>query len=103
MKFGVHLICGEKTESIWGADTCGGEYSTAPVSVPVHTVQHQYIQYSIQMANSQDPIMALPARRKKYEASFKLKVVNFAMEHNNCAAARQYGVTEKMVCDWKAN
>ncbi|KAL7992271.1 hypothetical protein Chor_016527 [Crotalus horridus] len=34
------------------------------------------------------------ARRKKYEASFKLKVVNFAMEHNNCAAARQYGVTD---------
>ncbi|KAJ1130885.1 hypothetical protein NDU88_009229 [Pleurodeles waltl] len=47
--------------------------------------------------------MAPPARRKKYEASFKLKVVNFAMEHNNCAAARQYGVTEKMVRDWKAN
>ncbi|KAL7988948.1 hypothetical protein Chor_007867 [Crotalus horridus] len=80
-----------------------GTYSTAPVSVPVHTVQHQCIQYSIQMSNSQDPIMAPPARRKKYEASFKLKVVNFAMEHNNCAAARQYGVTEKMVRDWKAN
>ncbi|KAJ1086507.1 hypothetical protein NDU88_004529 [Pleurodeles waltl] len=55
------------------------------------------------MANRQDPILAPPARRKKYEASFKLKVVNFAMEHNNCAAARQYGVTEKMVRDWKAN
>ncbi|KAJ1083454.1 hypothetical protein NDU88_003613 [Pleurodeles waltl] len=55
------------------------------------------------MANSQDPIMAPPARRKKYEAGFKLKVVNFAMEHNNCAAARQYGVTEKMVRDRKAN
>ncbi|KAK9398934.1 hypothetical protein NXF25_013903 [Crotalus adamanteus] len=25
------------------------------------------------------------------------------MEHNNCAAARQYGVIEKMVQDWKAN
>ncbi|KAK9404800.1 hypothetical protein NXF25_009627 [Crotalus adamanteus] len=25
------------------------------------------------------------------------------MEHNNCTAARQYGVTEKMVRDWKAN
>uniref|UniRef100_A0A3B3TFI6 HTH CENPB-type domain-containing protein n=1 Tax=Paramormyrops kingsleyae TaxID=1676925 RepID=A0A3B3TFI6_9TELE len=42
-------------------------------------------------------------KRKKYDASFKLKVVNFAMEHNNCAAARQYGVTEKMVRDWKSN
>ncbi|KAL7982578.1 hypothetical protein Chor_010176 [Crotalus horridus] len=79
------------------------QYSTAPVSVPVHTVEHQYIQYCIQMSNSQDAIMAPPARRRKYEASFKLKVVNFAMEHNNCAAARQYGVTEKMVRDWKAN
>uniref|UniRef100_K7FGA6 HTH CENPB-type domain-containing protein n=1 Tax=Pelodiscus sinensis TaxID=13735 RepID=K7FGA6_PELSI len=41
--------------------------------------------------------------RRKFEASFKLKVVKFAKEHNNCAAARQYGVTEKMVRDWKAN
>lgn len=58
----------------------------------------------MQMANSQEPIMApAAARRKKYEASYKLKVVNFAMEHNSCAAARQYGVTEKMVRDWKAN
>ncbi|KAL7992600.1 hypothetical protein Chor_016856 [Crotalus horridus] len=80
-----------------------GTYSTEPISVPVHTVQHQYIQYNIQMSNSQDPIMAPPARRKKYEASFKVEVVNFAMEHNNCAAAIQYGVTEKMVRDWKAN
>uniref|UniRef100_K7FTI3 HTH CENPB-type domain-containing protein n=1 Tax=Pelodiscus sinensis TaxID=13735 RepID=K7FTI3_PELSI len=44
-----------------------------------------------------------PARRRKFEASFKLKVVKFAKEHNNCAAASQYGVTEKMVRDWKAN
>ncbi|KAM3844362.1 uncharacterized protein M6D78_002327 isoform 2-T4 [Vipera latastei] len=53
--------------------------------------------------HSQGPIMAPPVRRKKYEASFKLNVVKFAIEHNNCAAARQYGVTEKMVRDWKAN
>ncbi|KAH1185658.1 hypothetical protein KIL84_018407 [Mauremys mutica] len=53
------------------------------------------------MAGRKDPIMA-PARRRKFEASFKLKVVNFAKEHN-CAAASQYGVTEKMARDWKAN
>lgn len=56
------------------------------------------------MSSSQTPInpTMAPAKRKKYDASFKLKVVNFAMEHNNCAAARQYGVTEKMVRDWKS-
>ena len=53
------------------------------------------------MADRQGPSMA-PARRRKHEASFKLKVVNFAKETNNCAAARQYGVTGKMVRDWKA-
>lgn len=54
------------------------------------------------MADRKESIMD-PAIRRKFEASFKLKVVNFAKEHNNCAAARRYGVTEKMVRDWKAN
>lgn len=43
-----------------------------------------------------------PAKRRKHEVSFKLKVVNFAKKHKNCAAARQYGVTEKIVRDRKA-
>ena len=40
--------------------------------------------------------MELPTKRK-YEASFKLKVVDVAKGSNNCAAARQFNVTEKMV------
>lgn len=57
------------------------------------------------MSTSQTPIIPImaPAKRKKYDANFKLKVINFAKENNNCAAARQYGVTEKMVRDWKSN
>ena len=39
--------------------------------------------------------------RRSYNASFKLKVIAFAKESNNCAAARQYSVTEKMVRDWR--
>lgn len=31
-----------------------------------------------------------------------MKVVTFAKERNNSAAARQYGVTEKMVRDWRS-
>lgn len=49
----------------------------------------------------QNTTMAQPAKRRKYEACFKLKVVAFAKSHNNCAAAREFGVTKKMVRDWR--
>ncbi|KAG7172036.1 Pogo transposable element-like 83, partial [Homarus americanus] len=38
----------------------------------------------------------------RYEACFKLKVIAYAQSHNNCAASREYGVTEKMVRDWRS-
>lgn len=40
-------------------------------------------------------------KRMKYEASFKLRVVESARSSNNSAAARKYGVNEKLVRDWK--
>ena len=45
----------------------------------------------------------MPSNRKKnkYTAEFKLKVVQYAHLSNNCAAAREYGVSEKLVRDWK--
>ena len=45
----------------------------------------------------------MPSNRKnnKYTAEFKLKVVQYAHLINNCAAAREYGVSEKLVRDWK--
>ncbi|KAG7176662.1 Pogo transposable element-like 6 [Homarus americanus] len=49
-----------------------------------------------------DPIVAPNAKRRRYEASFKLKVVAYAKSHNNCAAARECGVTEKMVREWRS-
>lgn len=39
----------------------------------------------------------------KYSAKFKLLVVQFAEETNNCAASRKYNVNEKLVRDWKKN
>ena len=36
-------------------------------------------------------------KRKSYEASFKLKVVNYAEEFGNRSAEREYGVSEKVV------
>ena len=45
--------------------------------------------------------MAPLKKRMKYDAQFKLKVVEFAKKTNNCAAAREYGISEKLVRDWK--
>ena len=42
-------------------------------------------------------------KRMKYEAKFKIKVVEFAQSTNNSAAARKYGVNEKLVRDWRKN
>ena len=47
--------------------------------------------------------MEPPKKRRKYEASFKLKVTEVANASNNCAAARTFDVTGKLVRDWKKN
>ena len=39
-------------------------------------------------------------QRRKYESSLNLKVFEVANAINNCAAARIFNVTEKMVKDW---
>jgi hypothetical protein len=41
--------------------------------------------------------------RRKYEAGVKLKVIKMAKEWNNCAAARAFDITEKMVREWRKN
>ena len=39
---------------------------------------------------------------KRYEIfKFKLQVVKFAWESNNYAAGREFGINEKLVCDWQ--
>ena len=40
-------------------------------------------------------------KRKSYEAGFKLKVVDYAEEHGNRGAEREFGVSEKMVRGWR--
>ena len=47
--------------------------------------------------------MELPTKRRKYEASFKHKVIEVLKASNICAAARTFDVTEKMVRDWRKN
>ena len=47
------------------------------------------------------PFTKMSSKRVKYTAKFKLQVVKFAQESNNCAASREYGVNEKLVCDWR--
>ncbi|KFD71843.1 hypothetical protein M514_15953 [Trichuris suis] len=39
--------------------------------------------------------------KRTYDAGFKLMVTDMAKKTNNCAAARKYGVTEKMATDWR--
>ena len=43
----------------------------------------------------------MPPKRRNYEARFKLTVVDFAEKSNNSAAGRQFGVSEKLVRDWR--
>ena len=45
--------------------------------------------------------MAPQRKRLKYDVGFKLKLVIFAKKNNNCAAAREFGVNEKLVRDWR--
>ncbi|XP_056144003.1 DNA-directed RNA polymerase III subunit RPC4 isoform X2 [Lampris incognitus] len=40
-------------------------------------------------------------KRKSYTAEFKLQMVKYAAEHGNRAAERQFGVSEKIVRDWR--
>ncbi|KFD59721.1 hypothetical protein M514_28104 [Trichuris suis] len=39
--------------------------------------------------------------RRSYTAGFKLQVIKMAKETNNSEGASKYGVTRKMVIDWK--
>ena len=43
----------------------------------------------------------MSSKRMKYSAKFKLQVVKFAQESNNCAAGREFCINEKLVRDWR--
>ncbi len=43
----------------------------------------------------------MPPKRKSYSADYKLQVVKFAAENSNRAAERKFGVSEKLVRDWR--
>ncbi|KFD64659.1 hypothetical protein M514_20376 [Trichuris suis] len=47
--------------------------------------------------------MNMTEKKRSYDAGFKLTVIDMAKKTNSCAAARKYGVTEKMVRDWRRN
>ena len=40
-------------------------------------------------------------KRSAYDAGFKLKVVEYAESNNNSKAGREFGVSEKLVRDWR--
>jgi transposase-like protein len=40
-------------------------------------------------------------KRTAYDNAFKICVIKFAETSNNCAAEREFGVSEKLVRDWR--
>ena len=42
-------------------------------------------------------------KRASYDAAFKLRVIEFAENSNNCAAMREFDINEKLVRDWRKN
>ena len=42
-----------------------------------------------------------PVKRHAYEASFKLKAIEYAVKHGNRAAAREFNVNKSMVRKWR--
>lgn len=43
----------------------------------------------------------MPPKTKSYSADYKLRVVKYAAENGNRAAERKFGVSEKLVRDWR--
>jgi transposase-like protein len=43
--------------------------------------------------------MSTKRKRLSYDASFKLRVIEFAESESNAAAEREFGVSEKLVRD----
>ena len=62
-----------------------------------------YYQWSLsifKMATSTDRVM-LKRKRSAYDASFKLRVVQYAELNNNSAAAREFCIDDRQVRDWR--
>ena len=43
----------------------------------------------------------MPPKRKSYTAQFKLQIIKYAAENGNRATERKFGVSEKLVRDWR--
>ena len=43
----------------------------------------------------------MTAKRMRYTAKLKLAAIKHAEQNNNCAAAREFGVNEKLIRDWR--
>ena len=46
-------------------------------------------------------VIIMSQKRNSCDLSLKLKVVEFSKRSSNCAAEREFGVTEKMVRGWR--
>ena len=48
-----------------------------------------------------EPEATVARKKRSYDASFKLKVIDYAISQSNRAAARHFGIDEKRVREWK--
>ena len=70
-------------------------------------IRYRYVNFTLKKENKDCghfiiPLSGMePPTKRKYEASFKLKVINIAKGSNNCVAARKFDVTEQMVREWR--
>ena len=59
-------------------------------------VQYHHVVFTV------PPVLKMaPAKRHAYEASLKLKAIEYAVAHGNRAAARHFKINESMVRKWK--
>ena len=59
-------------------------------------VQYHHVVFTVPPA-----LKMAPAKRHAYEASLKLKAIEYAVAHGNRAAARHFNVNESMVRKWR--
>jgi len=66
---------------------------------------HSYLVYAIFASDIVRSKMATAncnkRKRSSYDAGFKLRVVDYAEQSTNSAAGREFGVSEKLVRDWR--
>ena len=58
-------------------------------------------EYIRTLESSLSELYDIVRQRNAYDSNFKLRVINFAEQHTNATAEREFGINEKMIRDWR--